>query len=169
MLFCDLDHVQVVIAKRADHTMIRALHPDEHEVFVGVSIGIAIATGGPERSVDPKAPIRHADAATHWAKARGRGRYQFFEPGIGRAGRGPLRPGERTAPAGGAARAAGVLPPHREPGRRSRSSGRWCSGGMIPSSSGVGHRQRGLESDQRMGALALGSDLTHVTLRGPCP
>jgi len=70
----------IAIARRADHSVSRAFHLDGHEVYVGVSIGIAISEG-PNES-DPEALIRDADAAMYRAKARGRARYQLFEPGI---------------------------------------------------------------------------------------
>ncbi len=73
----------VVIAKRADHAMSRAFALDGRDVYVGVSVGIAVATGGAGQAADPEMLIRDADAAMYRAKARGRGRYQVFEPGIG--------------------------------------------------------------------------------------
>jgi predicted signal transduction protein with EAL and GGDEF domain len=56
VLFCDLDHVKVVIAKRADHPMIRAFHRDEHEGIVGVSIGISSRPATPRRALIRKRP-----------------------------------------------------------------------------------------------------------------
>jgi diguanylate cyclase (GGDEF)-like protein/PAS domain S-box-containing protein len=51
----------------------------DRELFVGASIGIALS--GP----DPKLPddlLRDADAAMYAAKARGKGHYELFEPGM---------------------------------------------------------------------------------------
>ncbi len=73
----------VIIAKRADHAMSTAFALDGHDVYVGVSVGIAIASGSTRHIADPETLIRDADAAMYRAKARGRGRYQVFEPGIG--------------------------------------------------------------------------------------
>jgi diguanylate cyclase (GGDEF)-like protein/PAS domain S-box-containing protein len=70
----------ISIARRTDHSVSRAFHLDGHEVFVGVSIGIALTDGATD--ADPEALIRDADAAMYRAKARGRARYQLFEPGI---------------------------------------------------------------------------------------
>jgi predicted signal transduction protein with EAL and GGDEF domain len=47
-----------------------------HQVTVGVSVGIALA---PDDAVDPDALLRNADMALYRAKAEGRNLYRFFE------------------------------------------------------------------------------------------
>ena len=54
-----------------------------HEVFTSVSIGIAF-TSGDETALDV---LRHADLAMYQAKARGRARYEVFDPGLDLAAR----------------------------------------------------------------------------------
>jgi diguanylate cyclase (GGDEF)-like protein/PAS domain S-box-containing protein len=49
------------------------------EVFAGVSIGIAMATGGEQ---DPDALLRSADAALGRAKVLGKGRYEVYDRGM---------------------------------------------------------------------------------------
>jgi diguanylate cyclase (GGDEF)-like protein/PAS domain S-box-containing protein len=48
-----------------------------HQVTVGVSIGIAVSPGD---GVDPVQLLKNADLALYRAKAEGRGSYRFFEP-----------------------------------------------------------------------------------------
>lgn len=54
----------------------------EHEVYVGASIGIAIAEGGDE---DPLSLVRKADLAMYRAKADGRGAFRFFTDDLQRS------------------------------------------------------------------------------------
>lgn len=49
------------------------------EVFVGASIGIALSTSG---LGTPEEMLRDADAAMYEAKARGKGGYEVFDPGM---------------------------------------------------------------------------------------
>ncbi|HEY8489573.1 MAG TPA: EAL domain-containing protein [Dehalococcoidia bacterium] len=49
------------------------------EVFVGASIGIAVAAGGRDGADEV---LRNADVAMYAAKGRGKGRYEIFEPGM---------------------------------------------------------------------------------------
>jgi diguanylate cyclase (GGDEF)-like protein/PAS domain S-box-containing protein len=51
----------------------------DHQVLVGASIGIALSPGDGR---DPEVLFRAADLALYRAKAEGRGRYRFFEPGM---------------------------------------------------------------------------------------
>jgi diguanylate cyclase (GGDEF)-like protein len=51
----------------------------DHQVSVGISIGIAIA---PDDGVDPDRLLQNADLALYRAKAEGRGSYDFFEPAM---------------------------------------------------------------------------------------
>ncbi|MCW8831272.1 MAG: EAL domain-containing protein [Gammaproteobacteria bacterium] len=48
---------------------------DEHEIFIGVSIGISIF---PEDASDPETMLRNADTAMYRAKAEGRNNFQFY-------------------------------------------------------------------------------------------
>ncbi len=67
------------VAKRVEHAFNGAFTFDGHEMFVGVSIGIAMAVKG---EADPESLVRDADAAMYGAKNRGRSRFQFFEPAM---------------------------------------------------------------------------------------
>ncbi len=50
-----------------------------HQVMIGTSVGIALVPGDGE---DPDQILKSADLALYRAKADGRGRYCFFEPGM---------------------------------------------------------------------------------------
>lgn len=50
---------------------------DGHQVVIGVSVGICIATGDEN---DPDGLLKNADLALYRAKSDGRGTYRFFEP-----------------------------------------------------------------------------------------
>jgi diguanylate cyclase (GGDEF)-like protein len=67
---------------------------DDHEVMVGVSVGIAIAPGD---GMVPDALMKNADFALYRAKADGGGAYRFFEGGAGRAYAGAPRARARPA------------------------------------------------------------------------
>jgi diguanylate cyclase (GGDEF)-like protein len=54
---------------------------DEHQVTIGVSIGIAVAPGD---GTDPEQLLKCADLALYRAKAEGRATYRFFEPEMDR-------------------------------------------------------------------------------------
>jgi diguanylate cyclase (GGDEF)-like protein/PAS domain S-box-containing protein len=66
----------VAIAKRVDDAISGSFTIDDTEIFVGVSIGIAVST---ESTTDPETLIRDADAAMYRAKARGRARFEIFD------------------------------------------------------------------------------------------
>jgi diguanylate cyclase (GGDEF)-like protein len=65
------------IAGRLIGAIDAAYEIDSQLVFVGVSIGIALA---PDNGTDVKALMKHADLALYRAKNEGRGRFAFFEP-----------------------------------------------------------------------------------------
>jgi diguanylate cyclase (GGDEF)-like protein/PAS domain S-box-containing protein len=60
----------------------RPIEIDDHEVFVGASIGIAIY---PDDGTDFAALTKNADTAMYRAKDNGRGRYQFFNAEMNQA------------------------------------------------------------------------------------
>ena len=64
------------IAERIQKQLARPFILDEHEVFVTVSIGIAVR---PEREESPEGLIRDADTAMYCAKAAGKGRHAVFD------------------------------------------------------------------------------------------
>ncbi len=69
------------IATRIEHAFRVPFDLNGSNVFVGVSIGIALCEAG---GSDPETLTRNADAAMYRAKARGRNRFQVFEPLIWR-------------------------------------------------------------------------------------
>ncbi|MGO9872754.1 MAG: EAL domain-containing protein [Acidimicrobiia bacterium] len=66
----------VEISERLLATVIRPMVVREAEMFVGASVGIALALTGDER---PEELLRDADAAMHHAKEAGRGRVEVFD------------------------------------------------------------------------------------------
>jgi diguanylate cyclase (GGDEF)-like protein len=73
----DVERTSIALA----HRIIEAINDchlvDGHQVFVGASIGIALAQG---EMVDPTTLMKRADLAMYRAKAAGRGRYWLFHP-----------------------------------------------------------------------------------------
>jgi diguanylate cyclase (GGDEF)-like protein/PAS domain S-box-containing protein len=71
------DQGQVMrVAERIQSELSRPFDLDGQEVFVTVSIGIALSRGGEER---PEELLRNADTAMYRAKSQGRSRYEIFE------------------------------------------------------------------------------------------
>ena len=66
----------VEIAERLLATVIRPMVVRGTEMFVGASVGIALASSGDER---PEELLRDADAAMYHAKESGRGRVEVFD------------------------------------------------------------------------------------------
>jgi len=66
----------VEISERLLATVIRPMVVCGTEMFVGASVGIALASSGDER---PEELLRDADAAMHHAKESGRGRVEVFD------------------------------------------------------------------------------------------
>jgi diguanylate cyclase (GGDEF)-like protein/PAS domain S-box-containing protein len=68
-------HEAVAVAERLLRIVERPFRVRDLEVFVGASIGIAIADDG----ADAATLLRQADTAAYRAKERGRGRYEIFD------------------------------------------------------------------------------------------
>jgi diguanylate cyclase (GGDEF)-like protein/PAS domain S-box-containing protein len=66
----------IAVAERVDDAVSGPFVIDETEVFVGVSIGIALPDNV---DADPETLIRDADAAMYRAKDRGRARWELFD------------------------------------------------------------------------------------------
>ncbi|MGZ4759046.1 MAG: EAL domain-containing protein, partial [Acidimicrobiales bacterium] len=69
-------HDAITIAERVDDAVSGPFVIDDTEVFVGVSIGIALPD---DTEADPETLIRDADAAMYRAKDRGRSRWELFD------------------------------------------------------------------------------------------
>jgi diguanylate cyclase (GGDEF)-like protein len=69
-------HDAIAIAERVDEAVSGPFVIDDTEVFVGVSIGIALPD---DTEADPETLIRDADAAMYRAKDRGRSRWELFD------------------------------------------------------------------------------------------
>jgi diguanylate cyclase (GGDEF)-like protein len=67
------------LAERIRDAMRRPFDLDGRRIPVDFSIGVAVA---PEDGDDSDQLLKHADMALYAAKAAGRGRFQFFEPGM---------------------------------------------------------------------------------------
>jgi diguanylate cyclase (GGDEF)-like protein/PAS domain S-box-containing protein len=64
------------VAERIQVDLAKPHQAAEQEIFVAVSIGIALNTGSNEK---PDDLVRHADAAMHRAKSRGKARFELFD------------------------------------------------------------------------------------------
>jgi diguanylate cyclase (GGDEF)-like protein/PAS domain S-box-containing protein len=71
------DEEAIVVAERVKHSMTQPLFVDGRELFMSVSIGIAMSREGVER---PEDYIRDADLAMYRAKMGGRARHELFRP-----------------------------------------------------------------------------------------
>lgn len=76
-----------MIAKKITRSLTKAFLIKRRDVYVGVSIGIAIA---PEDGASPEALVNHADRAAHEAKHTGGNNYQFYRKDYTRAVQGRL-------------------------------------------------------------------------------
>ncbi|MGI8908464.1 MAG: EAL domain-containing protein [Candidatus Sumerlaeaceae bacterium] len=74
----DIDDVgsAVMVARKILTELERPFRIDNHDVFTGTSIGVAVSTTGYQR---PDDLLRDADAAMYRAKAAGKGRYEIFD------------------------------------------------------------------------------------------
>lgn len=70
------DDVQPMV-ERVMASLSEPLGDENHELFVTTSIGVVVTS---DPATVPEDLIRDADVAMHQAKARGRDRYQFFDP-----------------------------------------------------------------------------------------
>jgi diguanylate cyclase (GGDEF)-like protein/PAS domain S-box-containing protein len=70
----------ITVAKRILTILHEPLLFQGYEVTTGASIGIAFSSGSSPTSTDDL--LRDADAAMYYAKGRGRGRYEVFEPSM---------------------------------------------------------------------------------------
>jgi diguanylate cyclase (GGDEF)-like protein len=64
------------LARRLVDLVARPFEIDNHEIVIGVSIGISLAN---DRTETAEASLKRADLAMHWAKTGGRGTFRFFE------------------------------------------------------------------------------------------
>ena len=69
-------HDAIAIAERVDQAITGPFVIDDTEVFIGVSIGIALPD---DADAEPETLIRDADAAMYRAKDRGRARWEMFD------------------------------------------------------------------------------------------
>ena len=75
-LSTDIEVSSTALAKRLIDVTGACQSVDGHQVFIGASIGIAIARG----EVDPNTLMKRADLAMYRAKADGRGQFRLFQP-----------------------------------------------------------------------------------------
>jgi diguanylate cyclase (GGDEF)-like protein len=73
----------ITLADRIKRQFDEPFRIDVHEVFTSVSIGIAFSDG----QLSARDLVRHADIAMYRAKARGKSRYEVFEPAMDLAAR----------------------------------------------------------------------------------
>jgi len=69
--------VAIRVAEQVIEAMREPVRVDDHQLFVSVSIGIAISVGGEERASDL---LRQSDLAMYVAKDEGRARWELFDP-----------------------------------------------------------------------------------------
>lgn len=70
----DRDDISQLCARLLE-SLSQVFHYEQHEVFIGASIGVAIA---PDHSSQPAELLRYADLALYRAKHNGRGRWHFY-------------------------------------------------------------------------------------------
>lgn len=69
----------IQVAERIEEALRAPIIIEEHELFVGVSIGITTSVSGRE---SPETLLRHADLAMYKAKGAGKSRHEVFTPGM---------------------------------------------------------------------------------------
>lgn len=67
------------LARRLVEVISAPYEIDDHQIVIGVSIGISLS---PQDGSNPDALLKNADLALYRAKADGRGTYRFFETGM---------------------------------------------------------------------------------------
>ncbi|MBR0930817.1 EAL domain-containing protein [Bradyrhizobium diazoefficiens] len=67
------------LARRLVEVISAPYEIDDHQIVIGVSIGISLS---PQDGSDPDELLKNADLALYRAKADGRGTYRFFETGM---------------------------------------------------------------------------------------
>lgn len=67
----------IAVAERIQHSLAQPFHLDGRELFMSVSVGIAMSQVGIDR---PEDYLRDADLAMYRAKLRGRARHEVFRP-----------------------------------------------------------------------------------------
>lgn len=75
----DRDDISQLCARLLE-SLSQAFHYEQHEVFIGASIGVALA---PDHSSQPTELLRCADLALYQAKHNGRGRWHFYSHEMG--------------------------------------------------------------------------------------
>ena len=85
LLFADVEHsedlvplVQKILASVAQPYR-QGEEPESPVVSVAASMGLALF---PEHGQDPQTLMSHADKAMYAVKRGGRGRYEFYQPGV---------------------------------------------------------------------------------------
>jgi diguanylate cyclase (GGDEF)-like protein len=73
----DIENSAAALARRLIDIISACQLVDGHQVFIGASVGIALAQG---ETVDPVTLLKRADLAMYRAKSSGRGRYRLFHP-----------------------------------------------------------------------------------------
>lgn len=74
--------VATELAQQLIDVMASPVQLDDHEVYIGVSIGIAVF---PDDGRDFYTLTKHADTAMYVSKTKGRGRFHYFEAGMNAA------------------------------------------------------------------------------------
>ena len=110
----------LAIAERVAQVATAPFPLNDAEVFVTMSIGIALASGSRSR---PESLVENADAAMYRAKARGGNRREVFDQAMRARAKRRLAMHSSPAPGGGAGRVPGPLPADPQPAERPRDGG----------------------------------------------
>ena len=110
----------LAIAERVAQVATAPFPLNDAEVFVTMSIGIALASGSRSR---PESLVENADAAMYRAKARGGNRREVFDQAMRARAKRRLAMHCIPAPGGRAGRVPGPLPADPQPAERPRDGG----------------------------------------------